>query len=65
MTKRTQVHRKLLLEHKKLSDKYKLLQAKLSTIGNTPPTDIALVLHPLDLIFFSFSDMNSQVGVQS
>ena len=35
MTKRTQVHRRLLLEHKKLSDKYKLLRAKLSQIADS------------------------------
>ena len=35
MNKRTQVHRKLLLEHKTLSDKYKLLRAKLSQIADS------------------------------
>ena len=35
MTKRTHVHRKLLLEHTNLSDKYKLLRAKLSQIADS------------------------------
>ena len=35
MNKRTQVHRKLLLEHKTLFDKYKLLRAKLSQIADS------------------------------
>ena len=35
MSKRTQVHRKLLLEHKALSDKYKLLRAKLSQVADS------------------------------
>ena len=35
MTKRTHVHRKLLLEHKNLSDKYKLLRAKLSQVADS------------------------------
>ena len=35
MTKRTQLHRKLLLEHKTLSDKYKLLRAKLDQVADS------------------------------
>ena len=35
MNKRTQVHRKLLLEHKTLSDKYKLLRAKLDQVADS------------------------------
>ena len=35
MTKRTQLHRKLLLEHKTLSDKYKLLRAKLDQVDDS------------------------------
>ena len=35
MTKRTHVHRKLLLSHKSLSDKYKLLRAKLSQVADS------------------------------
>ena len=35
MTQRTQLHRKHLLEHKKLSDKYKLLRAKLRQMADS------------------------------
>ena len=35
MTKRTHVHRKLLLAHKSLSDKYKLLRAKLDQVADS------------------------------
>ena len=35
MNKRTQLHRKLLLEHKTLSDKYKLLRAKLDQVADS------------------------------
>ena len=35
MNKRTQLHRKLLLEHKSLSDKYKLLRAKLDQVSDS------------------------------
>ena len=35
MTKRTQLHRKLLLEHKTLSNKYKLLRAKLDQVADS------------------------------
>ena len=35
MTKRTQIHRKLLLEHKALSDKFKLLRAKLVQVADS------------------------------
>ena len=35
MTKRTQLHRQLLLEHKMLSDKYKLLRAKLDQVADS------------------------------
>ena len=35
MTKRTQLHRKLLLEHKTLSTKFKLLRAKLDQVSDS------------------------------
>ena len=35
MTKRTQLHRKLLLEHKALSNKYKLLRTKLDQVADS------------------------------
>ena len=35
MSKRTQLHRKLLLEHKTLSNKYKLLRAKLDQVADS------------------------------
>ena len=35
MTKRTQIHRKLLLEHKALSNKFKLLRAKLDQVADS------------------------------
>ena len=65
-TKRTQLHNKLLLAHKTLSDKYKLLQAKLNSQGTASPADIAIILDSFDLIssFSSFADINSRVGGQ-
>ena len=35
MTKRTQLHHKLLQAHRKLSDKYKLLRAKLDQVADS------------------------------
>ena len=35
MTQRTQLHHKLLLEHKALSNKYKLLRAKLDQVADS------------------------------
>ena len=65
-TKRTQLHHKLLLAHKTLSDKYKLLQAKLNSQGTASPADIAIILDSPDLIsnLLSFADINSLVGGQ-
>ena len=53
---------KLLLAHRKLSDKYKQLQAELNSKGTLFSTDIATVLNSLDLIsnLFSFADINSR-----
>ena len=50
MTKRTQLHRKLLLAHKKLSDKYKLLRARLGIMGTIPPADIVIMFNSLGFI---------------
>ena len=63
-TKQTQLHRKLLLEHKKLSDKYKLLRARLDIMGTTLPSDIVVMSTSLDFMtnFLSFTDINSRVG---
>ena len=49
MTKRTQVHRQLLLEHKKLSDKYKLLRAKLNMMADSESKAEGLEKHISDL----------------
>ena len=66
MTKRTQVHRKLLLAHKNLSDKFKLLRARLDIMGTILPSDIVVMSTSLDFMtnFFSFTDINSRVRGQ-
>ena len=66
MTKRTQLHRKLLLAHKNLSDKYKLLRARLDIMGTTLPSDLVIMPNSLDFMtnFLSFTDINSRVGGQ-
>ena len=65
-TKQTQLHHKLLLAHKTLSDKYKLLQAKLNSQGIASPADVTIVLDNPDLVsdLCSFADINSRVGGQ-
>ena len=49
-TKRTQLHHKLLLAHKTLSDKYKLLQAKMNNQGTASPADITIMLDSPDFV---------------
>ena len=44
------MHHQLLLAHKALKDKYKLLQAELGSKGTDVWPDIAIILHSPDFL---------------